>query len=290
MTTNTAHANDETTNEAHENDKRTAAAQPSPSPAPVQALATVVGVEEGGHINVFSSSAAFELAQREAKALAAGTMVPAEYRNHIPNCLLALEMASRINASVLAVMQNIDMIHGRPSWRATFLIATVNACGRFTSLRFRWVGKEGTPTFGCRAVATDRETGEELVGTAITWAMVDGEGWSKKAGSKWKTMSEQMFQYRAAAFWARIFAPELSLGMRTSDENEDIGGPVQAQVVRQPTARRGINQFAAPRAEPVDPPVQAEQGQEDAPMPEHDPETGEVEEGNGHPELPDEYA
>ena len=52
--------------------------------------------------------------------------------------------------------------------------------------------------------------------------MVDAEGWRKKNGSKWVTMGELMFIYRAAAFWTRIFAPELSLGMHTSDEVEDI--------------------------------------------------------------------
>ena len=31
-----------------------------------------------------------------------------------------------------------------------------------------------------------------------------------------------MFNYRAAAFWTRLYAPELSLGMHTVDENEDI--------------------------------------------------------------------
>ena len=31
-------------------------------------------------------------------------------------------------------------------------------------------------------------------------------------------MPEQMFMYRAAAFWQRIYAPELSLGMQTIDE------------------------------------------------------------------------
>jgi hypothetical protein len=51
--------------------------------------------------------------------------------------------------------------------------------------------------------------------------MVDAEGWSKKTGSKWLTMPEQMFMYRAAAFWSRVFAPEISLGMHTSDEVED---------------------------------------------------------------------
>jgi hypothetical protein len=150
--------------------------------------------------------------------------MPRDYQSNIPNTLIAIELASRIGCSVLMVAQNLDIIHGRPSWRATFLIATVNACGRFTPLRFRWQGEEGTLTWGCRAVAKDRATGEECIGTLITLGLAKAEGWSSKNGSKWATMPEQMLCYRAAAFWTRIYAPELSLGMSTNDEVIDTYG------------------------------------------------------------------
>lgn len=183
-----------------------------------------VASEPGRAISAFSGGEAFTTAQRMAKALASSSLMPQAYQNNIPNTLIAIELASRIGCSVLMVAQNLDIIHGRPSWRATFLIATVNACGRFTPLRFRWQGKEGTPEWGCRAHAKDRATGEECVGTLITMALAKAEGWDSKNGSKWKTMPEQMLCYRAAAFWTRIYAPELSLGMSTNDEVIDTYG------------------------------------------------------------------
>lgn len=181
--------------------------------------------DQGGAIDVFASNANFESAQRMAKALASSSLVPEAYRNNLPNVLIAMELSSRVGASVFAVMQNIDIIHGRPSWRATFLIATVNACGRFTPLRFRWEGKQGTDDWGCRAVARDKVDGEECIGALITVDLAKTEGWYGKNGSKWKTMPEQMLMYRAAAFWARAYAPELALGMQTTDEVQDIQGP-----------------------------------------------------------------
>lgn len=187
--------------------------------------------QSSGAIGVFSSQVNFEAAQRMAKALSSSALMPEAYRNNIPNCLIAMELASRIGASVMMVAQNLDVIHGRPSWRASFLIACVNNSRRFTPLRFRFQGQEGTQTWGCRAVAKDRESGEECVGALITLKMAADEGWSKKNGSKWLTMSEQMLQYRAAAFWTRVFAPELSLGMHTSDEVQDsyaVGSVVPA--------------------------------------------------------------
>lgn len=175
-------------------------------------------------IDVYSNDEKFSLAQRMAKALAASTLVPKAYQQSIPNCLIAIEVAHRIGASVFMTMQNLDIIHGKPGWRSTFLIATVNASSSFTPLRFRFEGKPGTDGWGCRAVAKDKQTGEELVGSLITIGLAKAEGWFQREGSKWKTMPEQMLCYRSAAFWTRIYAPEKSLGMQTSEELADLGG------------------------------------------------------------------
>src|SRR5690606_30257447 len=47
-------------------------------------------------------------------------------------------------------------------------------------------------------------------------------GWSSKNGSKWKTMPDQMFVYRAAAFWQRAYAPDLGMGLQTQEEIHDV--------------------------------------------------------------------
>jgi len=167
-----------------------------------------------------------------AKALASSTLVPDAYRGeaNLGNCIIALELSQRIGASVMAVMQSMVPIHGKPTWSAAFLIATVNSCGRFSPMRFRWVGKENTDEWGCRAYAVEREGNLELVGALVTIAMAKAEGWYTKNGSKWKTMPEQMLQYRAAAFWTRAYAPEIALGMHTAEEINDT--PEANQVVK----------------------------------------------------------
>lgn len=170
----------------------------------------------------FASIEGFDVAQRMAKALAASSMVPKAYINNVPNCMIAMEAASRVGVSVLAVMQNLDIIHGMPSWRAKFLIASINASGRFTPLRYEWAGEPGKRSWACRAKARSKEDGELCLGSWITWEMVDKEGWAKKNGSKWQTMPEQMFMYRAASFWQRSYCPEISLGFHTSEEAQDI--------------------------------------------------------------------
>ena len=160
--------------------------------------------------------AQFEHAQRIAKVLSSSDLVPTQYKNNVANTLVALEMANRMGASPLMVMQNLHIIHGRPSWGSSFIIASLNSCGRFTTLRFQGDANK------CKAVATDKATGEVLEGPTVSLEMAKAEGWLDKAGSKWKTMPELMLKYRAAAFFGRLYAPEVLMGMQTSEEVIDI--------------------------------------------------------------------
>ncbi|MEX5343061.1 hypothetical protein [Pseudomonas sp. I2] len=163
----------------------------------------------------------FELMQRIAKAFASSNLVPKQYQGNLPNCMIALDMARRIGANPLMVMQNLYIVHGTPGWSSKFLIATVNTCGRYSTLRYEWCGTKGKDDYGCRAWAVEKETGERLDGIWVTWKMVKAEGWASKNGSKWMTMEDQMFIYRAAAFWQRAYAPDLGMGLITEEEIRD---------------------------------------------------------------------
>lgn len=97
----------------------------------------------------------FELAQRIAKAFASSDAVPAQFRLFtlkkgrgdqgdqwienpaaLGNCLVAIETARAVGMSITAVMQQANLIEGKLSWSAQFVIAAVNASGRFQPLRF----------------------------------------------------------------------------------------------------------------------------------------------------------
>lgn len=164
----------------------------------------------------------FELAQRAAKALSASTLVPKEYQNNIPNCIVALNMAQRLNADPLMVMQNLVIVHGRPTWSAQFMISTANACGRFSALRYEWRGEEGKDDWACRGWAIEKDTGERLNGTWVSISLAKKEGWYQKSGSKWQTMPQQMLMYRAGSWWVRAYAPELSMGLTSAEEAADF--------------------------------------------------------------------
>jgi len=170
----------------------------------------------------YGSLQSFELLQRAAKSLASSTLVPKEYQGNIPNCMIALNMSSRIGADPLMVMQNLVIVHGRPTWSSQFLIATVNTCGRFTAIRFEFFGETSSDGWGCRAWAIEKGTGEKLVGTDITIGIAKKEGWYGKNGSKWQSIPQQMLMYRAGSWWTRAYAPELSMGLHTAEEIADV--------------------------------------------------------------------
>lgn len=185
---------------------------------------------------------AFELAQREAKALSLSSLMPKEHQGNIANCLIIFNMAKRIGAAPLMVAQSLNIIHGRPSWSSTFIISAINSCGRFTPLRFRETATE------CVAYATDKDTGDVVEGVTVTMQMAKAEGWLDKNGSKWKTMPQLMLRYRAATFFGRFYAPDILMGMRTADEADDIA-PVRVMQVSDTSLAGSLEALAAEEPE-----------------------------------------
>lgn len=184
----------------------------------IKTEANTVPMEPG-----FNSIAGFEALQRMAKLLATCSMVPDNYKNNLSDCSVALNMAIRMKLDPIMVMQNLYVVYGRPSWSAQFMISMFNSCGRYSSIRYEEVGEPGKDSYGCRAVTIEKDTGLVTKSTTITIGMAKAEGWYGKKGSKWQTMPEQMLRYRAATFLIRTTAPELSMGLLTKDEAEEIG-------------------------------------------------------------------
>lgn len=170
----------------------------------------------------FTSLRAFELIWRVAKMFASSSIVPERFQNNPANCAIAVEMAQRLGASPIMVMQNLYVVYGNPGWAAKFLIASFNQSGRYTSIRFAFEGTRGKDDWGARAWAIEKSTNERLEGPLINIELAKAEGWFGRKDSKWKTMPEQMLRYRSAAWFINTVAPEISMGIRTADEIADI--------------------------------------------------------------------
>lgn len=189
-------------------------------------------------VSLWSNATTFEHAQRVAKALSASSLVPEHFRGNIPNTLIAMDMAARLRANVMAVMQSIYIVHGKPGWAATFITAMINACGKFSPLRFKLSG-EGDG-LKCQAWAKELSSGEIVEGPPVSIRMAKEEGWFSKNGSKWKTMPELMLHYRSATFFGRLYCPELLLGMQTMEEATETAAPQEIANVIVPMPKPGI--------------------------------------------------
>ena len=196
--------------------------------------------------SVYSSVAAFESAQRMAASLADSKLVPIQYQGQtgLSNCIVAMEIANRMGMSAFQVMQNLNIIHGRPSWSSQFIIGLIQGCGRFVD--FDYVEAADS----CQCVATAKTTGKQVSGPKITMDMAKAEGWTKN--SKWRTMPQTMLRYRAASAFGRFHIPDLILGIQSVEENEVIDADVE--VIQQPAAQSvadDLNQkLAATKTEP----------------------------------------
>ena len=161
---------------------------------------------------------------KTAQFLSQSQMIPANFRGKPADILLAFNISNNVGFDPFTVMQNMDVIQGKPSWSSKILIALINSCGRYTSLKYKFGNDLNLGGMTCYAYATEKATGEEIVGPTISMKMAQDEGWLTKNGSKWKTMPEVMIRYRAASFFARLNCPEVLFGMYTSDEQYEISG------------------------------------------------------------------
>lgn len=164
------------------------------------------------------------MAKQAAEMLASSSMVPVTYQNNPGSCFIALNTALRLRMDPLMIMQNLYVVQNRPSWSGQFAIALVNICPKFSATWFEYRNEEDFQK-GVRMCA-QLKTGQNVYGTWITPEMVKAEGW----GKKWQTMPEQMYKYRAAAFFARTNCPEALLGLSVEGEAEDMAGKSQPDI------------------------------------------------------------
>jgi len=181
----------------------------------------ITKINTDGESSIYQTTESFEFAQRQAKSLCQSQLVPTQYQgqNGLSNCLVALEMSKRMNLSPLTVMQNLNVIHGKPTWSAQFISSQIIGCGRFKNFDYIVTGKDDSLSVQCQALRL--EDNKLVKGTAVSMKMAQKEGWTAK-NKKYQSMPELMLRNRAATFFGRQYIPDLLLGVQTSEEVVDI--------------------------------------------------------------------
>ena len=232
-------------------------------------------------LTVFSPGS-YDKSMEMCVVLAKSNLVPKDFQGKPENILIAMEISQRTGSSLLAVMQSLNIIQGRPTFGSKYIIAAINSTGKFTPLRFQFgeESEERDITFSytvwengqkskrdgkvklknrtCKAYCTDKQTGETLYSPEVSLEMAVHEGWYTKDGSKWKTMPELMLMYRSATMFGGIYAPEVTMGMSSKEEIEDISDmippikevkPVIATVKQISTAKKLEEKLLPPAQE-----------------------------------------
>lgn len=154
-----------------------------------------------------------------ATALSRSTIIPKAFQGQAANCFVALDMANRMGASPMEIMQNIYVVHGTPGFSAKYAIAMANKSGVFKGpICFEERGSGST--LSVTAFAIVRETGQRVEFTA-DMAMAKAEKWD--SNPKYKSgLAALMLKYRSATLLIRTTCPEVLLGMQTAEEVEDV--------------------------------------------------------------------
>ena len=219
-------------------------------------MTTEVARPDERYVSIFEDPGRFGAQMKVAEMLSRTAFVPKAFQGKPEDCLVALDMAGRLELNPLAVFPDIYVIDGRSSFSSKFLIALVNRSGRFSRIQFD-CGTDGTAevTYGAweygsktpkktrvvvpnvYAVASfsDLTTGERYESPRVDMAFADRNGWVEKPGSKWQTMPEIMTRYRAASILIKSVCPEIVMGLEFADDLLDAREDVPArQVVLEP--------------------------------------------------------
>lgn len=181
----------------------------------------------------------FGEAMELAKLMAGGTFVPDRLRGKPGDCLAVLMQAVRWGMDPFAVAQKIYFVNnnGIPGYEAQLVAAVVNTSGKLDgSLSVDWQG-EGEAML---CIVTGK-----LKGDPQPKAVQQELRTIKTRNSPlWVQAPRQQLGYYTQRLWARLYAPEVLLGVYTADELDERG-PENARDVTPAKDRPKREDFAS---------------------------------------------
>lgn len=196
-----------------------------------------------------------------------GVSVPQHLRGKPADCLAVVTQSMQWGMNPFAVAQKTHVINGALGYEAQLVNAVIIARAPLRErLRFEWFpegawsikGKEDkSATHGVRVYATLRGENEPRV-IEITMAQV-----GVRNSPLWADDPKQQLAYLATKRWARLYCPDVILGVYTPDEIEEIGASErdmgEAEVVQPAGATRTdqVKSLIGAKASPASTPLQA---------------------------------
>lgn len=209
-------------------------------------------IQDSGEFSMLLDSAKFHQLQRIGHMYATSKMVPQHFQGDEASCMVAVQMAMRLQVDPFMFLQKTYVVGGKPGMEAQMAIALVNTRGPFEGpIDWNFKHDDNNRVIEATAFATHRKTGR-VCSSTLTWETVVAEGWDKN--KKWTSLREQMFAYRSAVFLARRYCPEVLMGMAMAEELEEIDiTPAATRTVEPANPAPGLKEkLGIPRGAVID--------------------------------------
>lgn len=202
----------------------------------------------------------FEQMQRIATAMAIGTLVPEslcrEGGKHdgamLPveairaNCFAVVNQAVRWGMDPFAVVQCASVVRGKLVFEGKLVAAVLRAK---LGVRLNYEYDEGRgPKQGITVWGMLDGDRLEIHGTVEDWSTGEKGAWGR--ASNWR----RMLAYRGTREWARLYAPDVLLGVYTDDELEDMAEEARARratLIAPPPPAEEVAKIAAEPPGPI---------------------------------------
>lgn len=235
---------------------------------PMQSAAPTNQVGQNLTLDVGSMNAMMNLANVMATGKAT---IPQEYRNSPGDCLAVVMQAVQWGMNPFAVAQKTHFISGKIGYEAQLVNAVITALAPTRDrLHFEWFGpwdkvigkfeiKRGDK--GEYRVPGWQLSDEEGIGVRC-WATIKGEDEPRvlelllaqartRNSTLWADDPRQQLAYLATKRWARLYCPDVIMGVYTPDELDDIKPEREVNPTPQSSGSRTLDAIRGQSHQPV---------------------------------------
>lgn len=222
---------------------------------------------------------AFDRIERMADIMASGkSTIPVHLRNK-GDCMAVIMQSMQWGMSPIAVAQKTHLVNGVLGYEAQLVAAVINNSGVVRDrFHFEWFGDwskvvgrfkqvesrtkkddNGNPK---KYIVPDWDQKDEQGLGVKVWATIRGESEPRvlellmtqartRNSTLWTEDPKQQIAYLAQKRWARLYAPDVILGVYTTDELQeiDMGTAERVEEPRRPAARQELGAYPDDRLE-----------------------------------------
>lgn len=197
------------------------------------------------NISILTNGELFSRLQSLSSVMAnSGEFVPAHFRGKPDACMAVVMQAARWGLDPFAVAQKTHIVSGTLGYEAQLVNAVINTMAPTKDrLHYEWFGTweniigkfvEKTSGKGNKYIAPDWDLKDEAGVGIRVWATLKGEDEPRELeillsqaqvrnSTLWASDPRQQLAYLATKRWARLYCPDVILGVYTPDEQIESG-------------------------------------------------------------------